>query len=86
MVLINLVLILSIMVPAFYTFVILGGTTTGIVGTLMIVHAILGAIAEGNIITVDMKDFQFQQVHHRQTRFHHRFCESGQRQTHCRGR
>lgn len=47
MVLLNLVLILTIMVPAFYNFVILGGTTTGIVGTLMIVHAILGAIAEG---------------------------------------
>lgn len=47
MVLLNLVLILSIMVPAFYTFVILGGTTTGVVGTLMIVHAILGAITEG---------------------------------------
>jgi len=47
MVLLNLVLILSIMVPSFYSFVILGGTTTGIVGTLMIVHAILGAIAEG---------------------------------------
>lgn len=47
MVLSNLVLILSIMVPSFYSFVILGGTTTGTVGTLMIVHAILGAIAEG---------------------------------------
>ncbi len=47
MVLLNLVLILSIMVPSFYNFVILGGTTTGIVGTLMIIHAILGTIAEG---------------------------------------
>lgn len=47
MVLLNLVLILSIMIPSFFKFVILGGTTTGTVGTLMIVHAILGAIAEG---------------------------------------
>ncbi len=47
MVLLNLVLILSIMVPAFYNFVILGGTTGGIVGTLMIVHALLGTITEG---------------------------------------
>lgn len=46
MVLLNLVLILTIMIPSFYSFVILGGTTTGTVGTLMIVHAILGAIAE----------------------------------------
>lgn len=47
MVLLNLVLILSIMIPSFYKFVILGGTTTGTVGTLMIVHAILGGITEG---------------------------------------
>ena len=50
MVLLNLALIISIMVPAFYNYVILGGTTTGTVGTLMIIHAILGTIAEATAL------------------------------------
>jgi plastocyanin/uncharacterized membrane protein YozB (DUF420 family) len=47
MVLLNLFLIVVIMVPGFNRFVIQGGTTTGTVGTLMIVHALLGAVTEG---------------------------------------
>ncbi|HZQ08376.1 MAG TPA: cupredoxin family copper-binding protein [Anaerolineae bacterium] len=47
MVLLNLVLILSIMVPSFYRYVIRSGNITDNVSILMIVHAILGTIAEG---------------------------------------
>lgn len=46
MVLLNLVLILTIMIPSFNRFVIQGGTTTGTVGTLMIAHAVIGGITE----------------------------------------
>jgi len=50
MVLINLLLILLIMGVSFYDYVIDGGTTTGRVAQLMIVHAALGILAEGAAI------------------------------------
>ncbi len=50
MVLINLLLILFIMGTSFYDYVINGGTTTGRVAQLMIVHAGLGILAEGAAI------------------------------------
>ncbi len=46
MVLLNLVLIVFAMVPSFFSYVVEGGTTTGTVATLMIVHGVLGLVVE----------------------------------------
>ena len=48
MVLVNLVFIGFVMLTSFYNYVISGGTTGGIVARLMIIHGILGLIAEGS--------------------------------------
>ena len=42
----NLVFILFVMIPSFYQYVILGGTTGGIVARLMLLHGLLGLMAE----------------------------------------
>jgi len=46
MVLANIFFILTIMVTSFYSYVIRGGTTAGIVAYLMIFHGIIGTLAE----------------------------------------
>ncbi|HEY3344270.1 MAG TPA: cupredoxin domain-containing protein [Anaerolineaceae bacterium] len=46
MVLVNSFFILFIMVTSFYNYVIAGGTTTGTVATLMMVHGLFGLLAE----------------------------------------
>jgi plastocyanin len=46
MVLVNLFFILFVMATSFYNYVIAGGTTTRTVATLMIVHGLLGLLAE----------------------------------------
>ena len=46
MVLLNLVLIVFMMAPSFFDYVVEGGTTTGTVATLMIVHGVLGTVVE----------------------------------------
>jgi len=46
MVLVNLFFIGFIMITSFYNFVILGGTTSGISASLMMVHGFLGLVAE----------------------------------------
>jgi len=46
MVLVNLFFIAFIMITSFYNFVILGGTTSGISASLMMVHGFLGLVAE----------------------------------------
>lgn len=46
MVLFNLVLIAFIMVPSLYDYVVAGGSTTGSVARLMIVHGILGLLVQ----------------------------------------
>jgi plastocyanin/uncharacterized membrane protein YozB (DUF420 family) len=46
MVLVNLFFIAFVMITSFYNFVILGGTTSGTSASLMIVHGILGLVAE----------------------------------------
>jgi plastocyanin/uncharacterized membrane protein YozB (DUF420 family) len=45
-VLVNVLLILFVMATSFYSFIIAGGTTTGIVATFMMIHGLLGLIAE----------------------------------------
>ena len=47
MVLVNLFFIALIMATSFYKYVIAGGTTTGTVARLMMVHGALGLVAEG---------------------------------------
>jgi len=47
MVLLNLILIVFVMVPSFYGYVIAGESTTGRVAQLMIGHGILGIVVEG---------------------------------------
>ena len=46
MVMANLFFILLVMVPGFYQYVILGGTTGGIVARLMLIHGLLGVVAQ----------------------------------------
>ncbi len=46
MVLFNLVLIAIIMLPSFYSYVVAGGSTTGRVAQLLIVHGILGLLVQ----------------------------------------
>ncbi|MBW8056925.1 MAG: hypothetical protein IH782_02930 [candidate division NC10 bacterium] len=46
MVLANLVFIFFVMIPSFYQYVILGGTTGGIVARLMLLHGLLGLLAQ----------------------------------------
>ena len=46
MVMANLFFILLVMVPSFYQYVILGGTTGGIVARLMLIHGLLGVVAQ----------------------------------------
>jgi len=46
MVMANLFFILFVMVPSFYQYVILGGTTGGIVARLMLIHGLLGLVAQ----------------------------------------
>ena len=46
MVLLNLFLIAFAMTPSFFNYVVEGGTTTGTVATLMIVHGVLGLAVE----------------------------------------
>ncbi|MFQ5961564.1 MAG: plastocyanin/azurin family copper-binding protein [Candidatus Methylomirabilales bacterium] len=46
MVMANLIFIFFVMVPSFYQYVILGGTTGGIVAQLMLLHGFLGLIAQ----------------------------------------
>jgi len=46
MVMANLFFILFVMVPSFYQYVILGGTTGGIVARLMLIHGLLGVVAQ----------------------------------------
>lgn len=46
MVMANLVFIFLVMIPSFYQYVILGGTTGGIVAQLMLIHGVLGLIAQ----------------------------------------
>lgn len=47
MVLLNLFFIAFVMVTSFYAYVVAGGTTTGRVAQLMIVHGILGILVQG---------------------------------------
>jgi len=46
MVLANLVFIFFVMIPSFYQYIILGGTTGGIVAQLMLLHGLLGLVAQ----------------------------------------
>lgn len=46
MVMANLVFVFFVMIPSFYQYVILGGTTGGVVAQLMLLHGVLGLIAE----------------------------------------
>jgi plastocyanin len=46
MVLVNSFFILFVMGTSFYSYVIAGGTTTGTVATLMIIHGVIGLLAE----------------------------------------
>jgi plastocyanin len=46
MVVANVFFILLVMVPSFYQYVILGGTTGGIVARLMLIHGVLGVVAQ----------------------------------------
>lgn len=46
MVLLNLIFILFVMMPSFYGYVVAGGSTTGRVAQLMIVHGLLGVVVE----------------------------------------
>jgi plastocyanin/uncharacterized membrane protein YozB (DUF420 family) len=47
MVLVNLVFIALVMGTSFYSYVVAGGTTRGIVALLMMVHGFLGVVAQG---------------------------------------
>ncbi|MGH7382719.1 MAG: DUF420 domain-containing protein [Candidatus Methylomirabilales bacterium] len=55
MVMANLFFILMVMVPSFYQYVILGGTTGGIVARLMLIHGLLGVVAQGAGIYVILR-------------------------------
>ncbi|MBW8005672.1 MAG: hypothetical protein FVQ06_07815, partial [candidate division NC10 bacterium] len=46
MVLANVVFIFFVMIPSFYQYIILGGTTGGIVAQLMLLHGLLGLVAQ----------------------------------------
>ena len=46
LVIINSFFILFVMVTSFYSYIIAGGTSTGTVATLMIIHGVIGLIAE----------------------------------------
>ena len=46
MVMANLLFVFFVMIPSFYQYVILGGTTGGVVAQLMLLHGVLGLIAE----------------------------------------
>lgn len=46
MVMANLFFVFFVMIPSFYQYVILGGTTGGVVAQLMLLHGVLGLIAE----------------------------------------
>src|SRR2546430_9014325 len=45
-VIVNIFLILFVMWTSFYSFIIAGGTTSGVVAQFMMVHGLLGVIAE----------------------------------------
>ena len=57
MVIANLFFILFVMVPSFYQYIILGGTTGGVVAQLMLVHGLLGLVvqAAGLFLVVQMR-------------------------------
>ena len=57
MVMANLVFVFLVMIPSFYQYVILGGTTGGIVAQLMLLHGVLGLIAQlsGVYLVVHMR-------------------------------